>query len=121
MEQIFIPVLVGVTSFAAYLAGTRGLGLSGRGIRTAVRKMLECLGMILVFLGLNVATGVIVILAARALTGGFVSLYLAADATLLGLSLIQGLAFQWWRDLSSPWPPECPRQEGRGEGPHQGG
>lgn len=102
MEQIFIPILVGVTSVGAYLVGAKGLRLSGSGIRTAVGKMLECFGMTFVFLGLNITVGFTVILAARALTGGFVSLYLAADRTLLALSLIQGLTFQWWRDLSAP-------------------
>jgi hypothetical protein len=110
MEQVFIPILLGVTSVGAYLLGARGLKLPGRGIRRAINKMLECLGMTLVFLGVNITVGVIVILAARAMTGGFVSLYLAADGTLLPLSLIQGLTFQWWRDLSIPRPPRSSRQ-----------
>lgn len=101
MEQIFIPTLVAITSVGAYLVGAKGLRLPGRGIRLAASKMLECFGMTFVFLGVNVAAGMVGILAARALTGGFVSLYLAADGTMLGLSLIQGVTFQWWRDLSA--------------------
>ena len=33
----------------------------------------------------------------RAVTGTFVSIYVTAW---LGLSLLQGLAFQWWREAS---------------------
>ncbi len=100
MGQLLIPVLVGVTSVAAYLVGARGLGLSHGCILKAVRRMLECLGITLIFLGVNLGAAVIVILAARALTREFVSLYLAADGTLLVLSLIQALIFQGWQDLS---------------------
>jgi hypothetical protein len=43
-----------------------------------------------------------IILAARALTDGFVSLYVLADETLLVLSFLQGLTFLRWWDLSVP-------------------
>lgn len=102
MGQVFIPILLGVTSVGAYLVGAKGLKLSGTAVQKAVSKMLECLGLTFVFLGVNITVGVIVILAARAMTGGFVSLYLAGDESLLVLSLIQGLVFQGWRDLSAP-------------------
>ncbi|MGH7479488.1 MAG: hypothetical protein ACREJ8_07885 [Candidatus Methylomirabilales bacterium] len=102
MGQLLIPVLVGVTSVAAYLVGAKGLRLSHGCIRKAVRRMLECLGVTLIFLGMNLGAAVIVILAARALTQEFLSLYLATDDTLLMLSLVQGLIFQGWRDLSGP-------------------
>ena len=102
MGQLLIPVLVGVTSVAAYLVGAKGLRLSHGCIRKAVRRMLECLGVTLIFLGVNLGAAVIVILAARVLTREFLSLYLAADETLLVLSLIQALIFQGWRDLSGP-------------------
>lgn len=109
MEQVFILALVGVTSLGAYLVGAIGLKLPGRGIRRAIGKMFECFGITLVFFMVNLAVGVVGILAARVVTGEFVSLYLAADAVLLPLSLIQGLAFQWWRDLSAPWPSDFSR------------
>ncbi|MFQ5960880.1 MAG: hypothetical protein ACE5MG_05755 [Candidatus Methylomirabilales bacterium] len=111
MKQVFILALVSVTSLGAYLIGAKGLKLPGRGIRKAIGKMLECLGITLVFLVLNIGLGVVTILATRVLTGGFVSMYRAADGTLLVLSLIQGLVFQWWRDLSAPWPPDLSRQQ----------
>jgi len=101
MEQLFLLLLVGLTSVCTYLVGTRGVGLSGSGLRKAVGKMLECLGLTIVFLVGNVLLGMLGALGVRALLGKFVSLYLAADWTLLGLSLLQALTFQWWHQLSS--------------------
>ncbi|MFQ5847106.1 MAG: hypothetical protein ACE5IQ_05450 [Candidatus Methylomirabilales bacterium] len=110
MEGVFVLVLVGVTSVGAYVIGVRGLRLSGGEIRRAVGKVLEGLGMALAFFGVNLAAGVFVILTARVLTRGFVSLYLASDETLLVLSLIQGLTFQWWWDQSVSGPPNVSRR-----------
>lgn len=100
MEQFFILVLVGLTSVGAYVLGRSVFGLSRRGIRRAVGKMFECFGISLVFLVINLATGVIAILLTRAAMQGFVSLYILNDVTLPVLSLLQGLTFQWWGDLS---------------------
>lgn len=104
MEQLFILILVGLTSVCTYLVGTRGFGLSGSGLRKAVGKMLECIGLAFVFLALNVAVGTVAALVARYLLSTFVSLYLMADASLLGLSLVQALTFQWWHALSTRSP-----------------
>ncbi len=60
--------------------------------------MLECVGLTLLFFGANLGVGVLAVLAARALTRGSVSLYLADDLILLPLSLLQALVFAWWRD-----------------------
>ena len=102
MEGPFILLLVGLTSAAAYWVGVKGLGLSGRGLRRAVGKVLECLGTMLVFLVCNIAVGMIIILAARVVTREFVSLYLINHEVLVILSLLQGLAFLCWRDASVP-------------------
>lgn len=96
----FILVLVGLTSVGAYLVGARALGLSGSGVREAIGAMFECVGMTLVFLVVNLALGMVVILAARQFTRGFVPLYLAADEAFLALSLLQGLTFRWWQEAS---------------------
>ena len=101
MEQVFSLVLVGFTSVGAYLFGTRVAGLSVRAIRKAAGKMFECFGVSLVFFVVNLSAGMIGILVARALTREFVSLYMAADVTVLVLSVLQGHAFVWWRDLST--------------------
>jgi hypothetical protein len=92
-EQVFILILVGLTSVGAYVLGARVLNLSVRSLRKAVGRMLECFGISLVFLVINLTAGMSIILAARALTDGFVSLYVLA---------LQGLTFLWWRDLSVP-------------------
>lgn len=110
MEQVFILALVSVTSLGAYLIGAVGLKFPRRGMRKAIGKMLECLGISLIFLVVNIGLGVLTILAARVLTGAFVSMYRAADGTFLVLSLIQGLVFLWWRDLSAPWPSDLSRR-----------
>jgi hypothetical protein len=101
MEQVFSLALVGFTSVGAYLLGTRVVGLSARDIRKAVGKMFECFGVSLVFFVVNLGAGMIGILATRVITRGFVSLYMAADVTVLVLSVLQGVTFVWWRDLST--------------------
>jgi hypothetical protein len=104
MEQLFLPVLIALTSAGTYFVGARAAGLSVRRLRAAAGKTLECAGLTLVFLGVNVAVGTTAALAARSLLSTFVSLYPMADATLLGLSLLQAITFQWWRELSKRSP-----------------
>jgi hypothetical protein len=100
MEQFFLPILIAVTSAGTYFVAARAGGLSARSIRTALGKTLECAGLILVFLGVNVAVGATAALAARSFLSTFVSVYPVADATLVGLSLLQAITFQWWYELS---------------------
>jgi hypothetical protein len=102
MEQFFILFLVGFTSVGAFVVGARVLGLRGRDFRKATVKMVESFGISVAFFLVNLSAGVIVILAVRALTHGFLSLYVVNDAALLVLSLLQGLTFQCWRELSQP-------------------
>ena len=52
------------------------------------------------FFAVNLVAAVLALLAARALSRTHVSLYLVNDVTLLALSLLQGFAFQCWRDAS---------------------
>jgi hypothetical protein len=99
VNAIFLLGLGALTSAGAYLIGRRRLGLSRNTVVTAITKLLECVGMALVFFGLNLAVGMVGILAGRLLTRGFVSLYLANDVVLLVLSLLQGVTFQWWREV----------------------
>jgi len=100
MEATFIAALACITSISAYYFGARVLGLSDASLRTAVAKMLESVGLIMIFLALNLGTAVAVILVARGVTGAFVSAYVTDDTVWVGLSIIQGLAFQWWRGMS---------------------
>jgi len=106
MEATFMAALAGLTSIGAYYVGARALGLPSASLGAAVGKMLESVGMVLIFLAVNLTASVLIVLVARGLTGTFFSAYAADDAVWLGLSLIQGLAFQAWRgsaaDSSEP-------------------
>jgi hypothetical protein len=97
---VFILVVASLTSAAMYVLGVKALGLVGRTLGSAVGKMLECFGMVLAFCLINLSAGMLLVWAARGLTGGFVSLYLVSDTTVLVLSLIQGLTFHYWRQMS---------------------
>jgi hypothetical protein len=98
MEQGFIPILIGATSLGAYLAGRKGFGLSRDGLKEALGKVVELLGMALVFFVGNLALGIAAVLVARFVMGAFITLYLVGDVSLFFLSVLQGLIFQqWWK------------------------
>jgi len=96
LETLVVPALVLVTSGGVWLVGTRRLGLPRAGLLPAGARMLEAIGLLMVFLALNLGLGGIAILAWRGITGRFASLYLLNDATLGVFSLIQALIFHWW-------------------------
>jgi hypothetical protein len=100
MGSVFILIIAGLTSAGIFVLGVAGLRLSGSGLWLAVGKTCECVGLTLMFLLLNLAVGVLAVLAGRSLSGRFVSLYIVSDATLLILALLQALTFQAWRDGS---------------------
>ena len=108
MKAMFILALTGLTSVGAYFIGIRRLRLSSRSFGAATGKMLESFGTTLVFLVVNLVVAVAIVLAMRSLTGTFVSVYVTHDAALMGLSLLQGVTFQWWRVLSGK-PCSCSR------------
>lgn len=97
MTALVLPGLVVLTSAAAYLIGTRALGRSRQGLRSAVRKTLELAGLTVVFLVVNLAVGLAFILTTRALSMRFVSAYVLSDVTLVVLSALQGAIFGCWR------------------------
>ena len=109
MEATFIAALAGLTSIGAYYFGTKTLRLSAAGLGAAIGKMLESVGLILIFFAANLVAAVLIVLVVRGLTGRFVSAYVTDDAVWLGLSLIQGLAFQWWLGLSAETASADPR------------
>jgi hypothetical protein len=100
MEAAFILAVAGLTSVGAYALGIARLGLSKSGLRLAFGRVCECVGLTLVFSVLNLAVAMFAILAIRALSGRFVSLYIASDVTFLMLSWLQALTFQAWRESS---------------------
>ena len=98
--SVFMLAMVGLTSIGGYLIGVKWLGFPGQALRPAVERMLECIGATLIFAVVNVALGTAIILALRSVTGTFVSVYVINDITWLGLSLLQGLTFRWWREMT---------------------
>ena len=97
MELAVILGLVAFSSLVAYVAGTRGFALSPAGLRPALARLLELVGITVVFLAVHVGVGVMVILVARATTRAFVSIYTLNDITLVALSALQGVLFELWR------------------------
>ena len=100
IEQVFVPAVIAVSTALGFAVATRRFGWPARAVITASGKVLECVGLAVVFCLLNVAVGAALILAGRAVSGRFVSLYLGADQTLLAASALQALLFQWWRESS---------------------
>jgi hypothetical protein len=98
MEAGPLVLLAVVTTGAAYLIGIRRLKLSGQSFGRAVLRMLELVGLTLVFFVINVAVGLAVVLAIRGPSAGFVSVYLLNDLSLVALSALPGTVFgcRWW-------------------------
>ena len=79
------------------MIGRRRLRLSASSLRHALVRLLEWVGLSVVFYALNLFIGFALVLLLRKLTGSFVSMYVNTDATLALLSAFQALVFQWWR------------------------
>ena len=97
---VFMLTLMGLTSVGAYLVGVRWLRLPVRVLRPALDKMLECVGIALLFAVVNIVLATLVVLVGRGITGTFLSVYMVNDVTWVFLSLVQGLTFHFWRDLA---------------------
>ena len=95
MDVVLLLVPVALTSAAAFLLGRRR-GIPAAGLRLALARVCECVGLTVAFVALNTALGVGFTLLARALTRRFVSLYVVTDSVLLGLSALQAVALRWW-------------------------
>lgn len=95
--SLTIVGIVVVTSLGAYIVGTRVFALSRDKLVAAVMEMLECLGLTVVFLLVNLAAGTALVLGLRTLTGRFISIYWLNDTSFVVLSLVQALAFHCWR------------------------
>ncbi len=86
-----------MTSLGAYIVGTRILAISRDRLAAALVETLECLGLTVIFLLVNLAAGMALVLGLRTLTGQFISIYWLNDTSLLVLSLVQALIFYHWR------------------------
>jgi hypothetical protein len=96
-DALYLIGLVALTSALAWVIGRRRLGLTGSSLRPALVRLLEWVGLSVVFYALNLFIGFALVLLLRKLTGSFVSMYVNTDATLALLSAFQALVFQWWR------------------------
>jgi hypothetical protein len=94
--------MVAVTSAVAYVAGRRHLGLSTKGLVSAMTWTVECVGTALVFFFVNTALTALTVLGVRAATGRFVSLYMTAEVSSALLALLQAFVFQAWRTGARP-------------------
>jgi hypothetical protein len=97
MDQVFLLLLTATTSLGAVVLGVRALGLSRGSLKAAGHCALELVGASVVFFVVNLVVGLPVILAVRALTSQFLSVYLLDDLMLVALSTLQGLVFCCWR------------------------
>lgn len=92
MRHVAVLSVVVLTTLAA-LRWAHHLGrLSRARLRSAAATMLEYVGLTMVFLVLNVLLGTVGVLALRAVTGYFISVYVMNDLVLVLLSLLQALA-----------------------------
>ncbi len=101
VDGLPILILVALTSAGAVWVGVRSLSLPVHRLGGAVRGVLETLGVMVIFLVLNVIVGVAIALILRSFTSGFLSVYFVGDDRLFMLAPIQGLAFQYWRGFSN--------------------
>ena len=95
MSGIFLLLLLACTSAGAYGFGRRWLGLQVP-ISGGIRRTVETVGVAVVFFVINVGVTIVSVLALRSM-GFFASLYVATDYTLIVLSFLQGMVFQYWR------------------------
>jgi hypothetical protein len=94
----FMVVVTGVTSGLMVTLACAVLGWPLSGLVRALGRMLEAVGVSAAFLVVNVAMAAALVFGSRAVTGDFVSIYVAGKLTWLGVSLLQGLTFHaWWR------------------------
>ena len=96
MSALFPVMVVALASALLYVVGRRRQGLDPAKLREAAARALEAVGLTVIFLVLDLAVSLGLALLVRS-AGGFVSLYLATDSTLVFLALFQALVFQrWW-------------------------
>lgn len=96
MIDVSTILLIGLTSLAAYLVGTRRFGLSRPALGGVVRATLETIGMATVFLVANLGLAALALGLVRGAAGHFISVYMVDDLALGAVSLLQGFVFRWW-------------------------
>ena len=98
LEHLILLTALAVTTTTAYLLCRTYREHDRKSLRDAVIEVMECLGVFVVFMGLNASVAVLLILLTRAVTTTFVSLYSVGDLMLMAFSAFQGFVFRiWWR------------------------
>ncbi|MFB3816035.1 MAG: hypothetical protein ACE147_00105 [Candidatus Methylomirabilales bacterium] len=100
MHAYFVPALALGTSLLILVLGG-ALGLPLRRLPAALGKVLEALGLTLLFFAANLLIAAAVLLLGRLVAREFLPLYYANDVALLVCSALQALAFQWWREVAT--------------------
>ena len=96
-DSLYLLGLVALTSWLAWWGGRGWARLDKAAVRPALVRLLECAGLVVAFYVLNLLVGFVAVLVLRKVTGSFISMYVNTDATLVVLSALQAVAFQWWR------------------------
>ena len=94
--------LIWFTAAAATTAGgvalTRAHYRQRKKLARAFFELMECVGLFVLFLALNMALAAGLILLFRAASDNFISLYIVGDVAIVLVSAFQGLLFRlWWR------------------------
>jgi hypothetical protein len=97
LEALYVLSLAAASSLLAGVLALRVLRLRSAALRPALVRLLEWAGLTAGFYALNLALGVLAVAALRKATGSFVSMYLNTDTTVVLLSALQAVVFQWWR------------------------
>ncbi len=92
--------LLSLTSALGVLVGAGALRLSFPALLRGIEQALECIGLGCGFLILNLAIGILGVLALRSVTATFISIYYVNDLALVAVSLLQGILFFCWRAAS---------------------
>jgi hypothetical protein len=100
LESLYVLGLVTASSLLAGVLALRVFRLRARALRPALVRLLEWAGLTVGFYALNLLLGVVAVVVLRKARGGFVSLYLNTDNTIVVLSALQAAVWQWWRSES---------------------
>ena len=96
-EDFIAPTVVLATSLMVY-ALTRKSAHTKAALRLAAGRFFECIGLMLMFFGINVVIIFMLSFLVRTLGLGFIPFYVVHDVFLLMLSAAQALFFSlWWR------------------------
>ena len=97
LESLYVLGLVLASSLVAAVLALRVFGLRANALRPALVRLLEWAGLTVGFYALNLLLGVVLVVLLRKARGGFVSLYLNTDNTIVVMSALQAAVVQWWR------------------------